>query len=492
VRYEYDADGNVLTTYGARAFAGGSTPDTAYATRTEYDRIGRPVTRYVPRVDPDTPPPSLVDAAGQPVTTQSDECPTGIAGYPAGARVCIGRTEYDLAGRVSRSWLPTAGGTTTGPRHVDHVYTHDGLLWKTTAPAPAGNGVATVTTKRYYDAEQQLVKYLDTRNLPTTYEYTGDHLLEQVTAPANGTLTHTASMTYDTNGNVLTKTGFAGVTRSFAYFADDRLQKTWTPNDRAATATVSAYDPAGDVRSYVYDGVGNVTKVFSPVANAVGTSYQDGAATAKVPTVNTYSWDNLLLTSVAPVSPDGRTKLRRTTFAYDDPGRQTEQRIEYVSDTAANAGSYTVTSASPDLQTLSYYPNGRLERRTGDNGTSFIEYAYDPDGNQVSATTGITDDLVTATYYADGRLATVDAGSRRTAYLYDGGGHVVARADAALTGGTPGTYSATSYRFDDSGLPDRMRSPVSVHSVHAAPGKATSVGELWRAAGATVAPYPGT
>ncbi|HVF06356.1 MAG TPA: DNRLRE domain-containing protein [Frankiaceae bacterium] len=462
-RYEYDADGNVITTYAPRAFANGSTPSGAYATRTEYDRAGRPVARFTPRTDPATPPPALQDAALEPVTTQDDECPTDPR-YPANTRVCVTRTGYDLAGRVLRTWFPTAGGSTTSPRHLTYEYTTDGLLWKTIAPAPHGSGATSATTTRYYDSLARPVVTLDAAGATTTTSYTGDGLVAEVIAPANGALTHKTSVTYDTNGNLRTHTAPSGLVTSNTFYADDLLQKSWTPNDRAATATTSAYDPAGDVRSYVYDAVGNVTKVHSPAANAAGTPHADATASVNVPTVNTYTRDNLLLTTVAPVSPDGKTKLRRTTYSYELDGQQKEQRVEYVQDTAANVGSYTVISGTPDVQQLEYYPNDRLKRRTGTGAgvTSTVEYKYDLDGNLLSADTGTAADLVTAAYYPDGLVARADAGSRRTAYLYDGGGRVAARADAALVNGAPGTYLTTAYTYDDAGLPVRMRAPDAV------------------------------
>lgn len=456
-RRYYDEDGNVTAVAEPRAFASGEPPaGSGHVTTTDFDEHGRPMTTYRPRSDGATAPPALTDTNGSPISDQDTQCPTGVAGYAAGVHVCVTRTRYDVAGNKVMTWLGSAGGATTGARHVDYEHTPDRLLAAITAAAPTGSGASTVTERRYYDARGAAVRDVDALSRPTTYTYTGDGLLHQQTKPANGTVTHQRTSGYDDNGNVTSTTDYSGVVTQTAYTNDNLPTRTVTPNDRPGTA-----DPAGDVTTTTYDAVGNPEQVFSPAANAAGTAYADAAATAKVPTWTTYTWDNKPLASVVPVSPNGYSTLRRTTYDYDAAGRAIAQHVDTVSDTAANARSYTSNNDTV-TRTTGYYVNDRVKSESA--GTRTLSYEYDLAGNKTRAadSAGTTSGTVVSRFYLDGSPREVDAGGRRTAYLYDGQGAMVARAYSPLdANGNAMGYEATRYTYDDAGMLQRMRSPVA-------------------------------
>jgi len=445
----YDADGRPVAAYGPRAFTASTTsPDPRFLTRTDIDADGRPTVKYTPRYD--TANTGRTDDPTGTGGTQAAECPTGanpapvpvpasmptVPGYPATVGVCVTRTGYDPAGLAVTTTLPTAGGAAPGTtaRQLSTAYTDDRLPVALTAPSPTGSG--TVTTRTRYDAVGQPLSVTDPLGAVTTTSYTSDNLLAGTTAQgytrSDGTpVAHSTAYGYDADGQRTAVTNPLGQTATTAYTADGLV--------------ASAGDTGGGLTRYSYDQVGNPTSVWSPSANSA-----DETNPAGIPTVNTYTADDLPATTLQPPSTDGLR--RRTTWTYDTGGRKTRQTHDSV-DPAS--GALTPGGA----QTFAYYPDSRLAASTGrgDSPTTpeVIRTVYDPAGSatRVTDSTG-GGSTITSSYYLDGQPRTVDNGTETTAAAYDGAGQP-ARRQQGPAAGPPAT---SSYVYTDAGTPSSSTS----------------------------------
>jgi RHS repeat-associated protein len=430
----YDADSNPVAQFDPRAFASSTTtPDALFMLRTDYDVDGRPVTQYVPRYDNSDDAGKYSDMGLSGVSgTQAAQCPTGatpqtitgVPGFPAAAGVCITRLQYDRDGNRSRLTLPTSNGSDN--RYIAYGYTDDNLVESIDAPAPPGAGTRVTAQSNLYDADTKLVKQTDANGNQQTTAYFADELVKTVTGQPNGSVTHVTSYAYDGNGNQTTVTDPVLNVTTTHYFADNTKQYV--------------QDQAGDRTTYTYDNVGNATQVLSPSGYAKDATNPQGTAT-----VNTYTQDNLLLTSTIPVATTG-SSFRKTTYAYDDGGRKTSQHAQLV-----NGSGGQITDGL--TQSFSYFADDRMNTQTGRNGET-ITTKYDPAGNTTTTTDSTSGVTLTATYYVDDLSRSVDDGQRTTQSLYDGAGSAAAQV-AVVDGGT--SY-ATTYTYGDAELASSMSS----------------------------------
>ena len=434
-RRAYDADGHLVATFDPRAFASSTTtPDALFMVRTDYDAAGRAIAQYVPRYDNTDDSAKYSDLGLS--STQTSQCPTGatpqsvsgVPGYPTAAGVCITRVSYDPAGNRLRLTLPTALGGAN--RYLDYVYTDDNLVATANAPSPATSGGRVAAATNLYDADAKQVKTTDANGNQTVTSYYSDELVRQVTNQPNGSITHVSSYGYDGNGNQTTATDGVGNTTTTAYYTDNVKQYV--------------QDAAGDRTTYTADPVGNVTQVLSPSAYA-----HDATNPSGTPTTNTFTFDNLPLTTSVPVAGDG-SQLRRTTYSYDAAGRKTSAQVQMIN----NANPPAVLSDG-GTDSFAYFADDRQSQQTGRGGET-IATTYDPAGNRatvVDSTSGTS--TISSTYFADGLARTVDDGSRTSQYGYDGAGSVAARAQKPDAGGTTLT---TLYSYGDAELPASMAS----------------------------------
>ncbi|MBV9100382.1 MAG: hypothetical protein JO198_04980 [Candidatus Dormibacteraeota bacterium] len=434
-RRAYDADGNLVAQFDPRAFISSTTtPDALFMLRTDFDVDGRAVAQYVPRYDNTDDSGKYSDMGLSGVSgTQAAQCPTGaspqsisgVPGYPSTTGVCITRLQYDHDGNRSQLRLPTSNGSDN--RYINYDYTDDNLVESIDAPAPPGAGTRVTAQSNLYDADAKLVKQTDANGNQQTTAYFADELVKTVTGEPNGSITHVTQYTYDGNGNQTTVKDPVGNTTTTVFLTDNLRQ------------TVA--DQAGDTTAYTYDSAGNVIKVLSPSGYAKDSTNPQGTAT-----VNTYSRDNLLLTSTVPVATDG-SSFRKTTYGYDDGGRKTSQHVQLV-----NGSGGQITDGL--TQSFAYFNDDRMNTQTGRNGET-ITTKYDPAGNRISIVDSTSTSTLTATYYADGLLRSVDDGARTTKDLYDGAQNPAAEVQV-IDGGS--TQYATTYTWGDAELPSAMTS----------------------------------
>lgn len=428
-RQLYDADSHVVAQLDPRAFtATGSvtTPDPTYMVRTDFDANGRPTAQWVPRYDSGSHS-DLGAAFGS--STQGSQCGTnpapqavaGVPGYPSGVGVCVSRLRYDVNGNRAQLTLPTSNGSDN--RTASYSYTDDNLLRTISAPNPNSNGSQEAVQTNFYDGDGKAVLQKDALGLQTVTAYNPDETVARVTNQPNGSVAHVTSTTYDANGKPLTATDGSGNVTTMTYYSDGLV--------------ASLLDGAGDRTTYGYDGNGNQTVATSPSANA-----GDASNSCREATLNSYSLDNLLLSTSVPFEC-GNANAFTTYYAYDAGGRKVSQDVQKVN--------YPSLSPIADggTQSFSYFKDDRLQQETGRLGDT-ISSLYDPAGNKTQIRNGSS--TVTSTYYLDGRTRTVNDGSQTSQYAYDGLGTVAVRAQ--VPGGGGGT--STTYSYGDAELPVGM------------------------------------
>jgi RHS repeat-associated protein len=431
-RLVYDADGHVVARLDPRAFANANpatqVSDSSFMVRTDFDADGRPTSQWVPRQGPAAPDPGLNSS------TQGNQCTTsnrpaaiaGVPSYPGGVGVCVTRAAYDAAGNRTQLTLPTSNGS--DGRVVTTAYSDDNLVSTVTAPNAASPGSSEVVQTTVYDGRGKPVKQTDALGLQTVTSYNPDETVAQVTNQPNGSVSHVTTTQYDANGNVVRATDGSGNVTTTAYTADNRV--AWVQ------------DGAGDRTSYGYDANGNQTTVTSPSANARDLSNPCGASTT-----NSYSVDNLLLTTTVPFQCSPRSSYV-TTYTYDPGSRKASQSVKRV-----DANGATILSGG--TQSFTYYKDDRLQTETGRGGET-ISRQYDPAGN-VALITWPGGSTATS-YYLDGSTRSVDELARAgdvhqiTSYAYDGLGSIAARSQAPAGG----SAYLTQYSYGDAELPTSL------------------------------------
>jgi len=339
----------------------------------------------------------------------------------------------------------------------------DALNRQTTFAWNASTQTSTVTDARgkvWKDVYSNgvLVQQIDPFNNTTSYGYDLDLNLTTVTDPRSKTTT----VTYDTKGNLLTRTAPAplsyqevftynsfndvltardgrGNTTSLGYDAAGNLTSVTRPGNNVTQygrdvsgngllRTVT--DPRGKVTNFEYDTVGNLTEIRTPLGNKTTMTYDgSGRMTASVEprgnvsgadpndykTTYTYNANDQPLTATNPLN-------HVTTYAYDNGGR-----VSSVTDPRSNATSYaynavdqltTVTAQGGAATTYAYDATNNLTSRT-DAKNHQTTYTYD-DAGRLTATTNPLNKIWSATYDANGNATVITKPSGGTLTLtYD-------------------------------------------------------------------------
>jgi len=232
------------------------------------------------------------------------------------------------------------------------------------------------------------------------------------------------SITYDENGNTLTRTKPDGKVISYAYDPDNRLTDITYPT---LHPTHFGYDADGR-RTLMTDATGTTNWTYGDglhlgvlVSPVGGVSYwydADGRRTAMEGFVNGigdvsywyYGYDNggRLLTlrsttdGTTTFTYDGASRLIRKTkgnadfetYSYDAASQLTDIGYWWADGTSRNFHSYTYTAAGSLLTddqwwyktTYGYDGADHLTRETGSNGYPPLSYTYDHNGNRLTQT----------------------------------------------------------------------------------------------------------
>lgn len=451
-RNVYDANGNVVAAYAPGAFATSvSSPDTSYVTNYTYDADDRQTVQLIPFRDQ--------GAHSDPATaSQDNQCPVTApplyqrtivlpdGGYaqvtvpnPSDVAVCALAVDYDPAGNRLDLYTPAYTSGMDGNEYLRYAYTDDNHVASVDSPSPSTTG-GRVRTAYAYDAvgNQELVT--DPLGDSQGSTFTPDNLVASTT-DALGKVT---TLAHDASGNQTLTTDPMGVQTATRWYSDNHREFL-----TAAAQDISGDQYTGTIKNttaYGYDKAGNPTRVFSPAAwaSSTGSSLADPSNTGGIPTTNTYTYDNLVASTVEPAVNGG--PYRETDYTYDGSGLKLSEHVYLASSPGAE-----ITGDDGGIQSFAYYPDSRLSAQNGRTGGT-ISTAYDPAGDQVhvSDSSGGASTL-TGTYYLNGLARTVTNGAATTEYSYDGQGQISLRGEVSPTGATPTTE--TTYFYNSAELP---------------------------------------
>ncbi|MFH1152449.1 MAG: DUF6531 domain-containing protein, partial [Pseudomonadota bacterium] len=260
--------------------------------------------------------------------------------------------------------------------------------------------------------------------------------------------------TYDSDGNVLSKTDALGNTWTHTYAPGSRLkssttsprgtQTTYTYNTSGNRTSVTrdAGGPLAATTSFVYDTAGNMTREIDPLGNITRYEYNTSGNLLKLtdPTGNTitYTYDDFG-NRLSTTDPNGNT----TSFTYDLNGKLLTMTdalgntTHYAWD--ANGNRTAATDPEGHTTTLEYDAFNRLIRQSDPVGNT-TAFTYDHN-DKITSITDIRGNTTTSTYDVLGRLtAQADAMGQVTSFTYDSNGNLLSRIDA--------NGNTTSYTYD--------------------------------------------
>lgn len=419
----YDADGNTLAT---QTMDGKNNPTTSYS----YDAAGRKATESAPAANPGASDQSgqsnvtsyNYDADGNVLTTTV----TNSKVTPGPVRETT--ATFDHLGHQTQktedaNGSATSGPTGSGPQTTTYAYDADGRQTSTTDPSNN-------TTTTSYDALGRVtqVQHPDGTQDTTTY-YPGGLTNTQSNCGGSKAGTSTTADTYDALGRVATetKTDCTGAPLSSVAYTYDEDGNKWTQSTSTGNGpsqvTQWRYDHLDRIetmsdgsRSYAYDSDGNVINM-----TALGNLTGGGAATAAS---YTYDGGNRLLTQTDTVGPSNST-LHNYSYAYDGDGN----RNSITEDGSITSYTYdganqllTVVSGATTLASYSYDANHNRPSMTTAAGTT--SYSYDTNTHTLlTSKTDPTGKVTTYSYDTNGNLTSAvydPTGANQTmGYTYD-------------------------------------------------------------------------
>jgi RHS repeat-associated protein len=407
-------------------------------------------------------------------------------------------------------------------------YTYaEGTLASVTLP-----GEAKARWQYHYGEAHQMTSMIDGRGDETTNEYNGSHELTSQTDPAGhkvkferepfhakltnngtGSVTNewfnsngeptsitrgygtasetTETFSYDTSGNLLSKTDGNGHTSTWTYDSENNMtsktdadnnQTKWTydgthdvmakttPNGETTTVTRDSHGNTETVSrpapgkgtqlsTYHYDANGNLTSVVDALKHTWGYEYDKfGNRTSETdPEGNkrTYGYDEDSR-ETSRVSPAGNVKGAEASQYTTKIERDTQERVTKATDPLGHTTKYTYdgngnvetfTDGEGHKTTYTYNGNNRPTKTKAPNGAT-TEMEYDESGRVKSQTDG---NKHTTTYIRNvlGEVTEIkDPLARLTTEEYDAAGNLVAVTDAAKR--------TTKYVYDPANRPKEV------------------------------------
>ena len=366
----------------------------------------------------------------------------------------------------------------TGIPAANRIYTYDGNGFLASKTDWDGNKTTFVNNSRGLQTSRtEAVGTSLARTITTTWHATLN-VPTQIVAPRK-----TTDFTYDSGGNMLTRTETDTTTQSVPYSTNGQT-RTWTytydalghvltvtgPRTDLTATTTYTYDTSGNI-STITDALSHVTTVNSYNNRGLPTQFTDPNGVVTVLTydplgrllthtvqasggnaVTNFYYNNAgLLTSIA--FPD-KSQL---TYGYDTSHRLTSvtnkagESINYTLDTDGNVTQQVIKTSGGSItntQSRVFDIVSRLKQIIGASGQT-TTYGYDSEGNRTSINNAlndttaqafdalnrlitVTDPLTHATGYGyntqDSLTSVTDPRTLVTSYVYDGFGQVIQEA----------------------------------------------------------------
>jgi RHS repeat-associated protein len=299
--------------------------------------------------------------------------------------------------------------STKDPNNATTSYTYDDLNRLTKTTYPDGTNES-----KTYDSLGNLLSRTEPNGTTISYSYDSLNRLTKITYPHSITVTYT----YDDAGNRLTKTD-SGSTSYYSYDARNRLTNETDVIGGSTYTVLYTYDKVGNIvtltypdattLTYTYDAMNRVKEVGGTATFSYTVDDKINNITYGNGVVTTYSYNNKDLPTQVLTETSGSAKLQDLNYTYDN---------------ASNV-------ASIDSEIFHYDWLNRLTNSTGPWG--IILYSYDAAGNIVSMTdNGVKTTYtyasynrltsvgsVNMTYDANGDMTKVVNGSNTWQYTYD-------------------------------------------------------------------------
>ena len=281
-------------------------------------------------------------------------------------------------------------------------------------------------------------------------------------SPASGcstcTLRGAILKTFDSYGNVLTRTDELGNVTSYTYDA----------NQNPLTISVQSGPYTFATTTYTYNSFGEPLTITDPLGNT---------------TTNTYDAHGNLVSVIAP-APNGNTAASVTQFAYNSLGELTQitdplgrpTKITYTSvglistitDPQSNITTYyydsrgnrtSIVDAMNNTTSFTYDSGNRLLTITFPGGTATTSFTYDYRGRRITMTDQ-NNKTTTYTYDAADRLTSVtDPNNNVTQYGYDTEDNLLSIEDA--------NTNITSFTYDAFGRVTKTTFPSNYFETYA-------------------------
>jgi RHS repeat-associated protein len=277
-----------------------------------------------------------------------------------------------------------------------------------------------------HDASGNMTSRSDALGNKTLFSY--EPVFNKV-ASVTDPLGHVTSFTYDSRGNMLTRTDANGNVASFSY------------NSFGQVTQIT--DALGNKTAFSYDGFGNLATVTDPLGNASTTTY-DGAS-RPVETVDALgNRSQIIYDALDRVTRQVNAQRNATQFAYDLLGN-----LLSVTDARSNTTSFTYDAKSRLLTKTD--PLGKSDSRTYDlngNLVTFVDrrgqtsqFTYDPVNRLIAEK--YVDATVSRAYDQQGRLVHIeDSQGGIFDFSYDVAGRLL---------GSSNQIGAISYTYDAAG-----------------------------------------
>lgn len=269
-----------------------------------------------------------------------------------------------------------------------------GGLWQATTTQ--GSGCSTCTERGNisysFDSSGRVLSATNENGNTTSYTYDSIGNLLTKTVPISPGHTATTTYTYNSFGEVLTATDPLGNVTTNTYDANGNLLSVKTP--------APGNGPSGSVTQFAYDTKGELTRITDPLGNQTNIAYFPTGLIQTITdaqsNVTTFAYDSLgNRTSVT----DANNK--QTIFTYDLMNRLT--KITYPDTTTTQIG---------------YDVRGRRSSVTDQNSKT-TTYAYD-DADRLITVTDAATNVTTYGYDTENNLTSIlDANNNSTTFDYD-------------------------------------------------------------------------
>ncbi|MGC0319204.1 LamG-like jellyroll fold domain-containing protein [Kitasatospora acidiphila] len=353
------------------------------------------------------------------------DCPGGTAGPPAQPRSLVTSYTWDGQGNLVTRTDPYTTDAVTGVKHTrltTTAYDVDGEPLSETVSDTTGGDPSRTTTWAYMSTMDRLWRTTDPAGHNTTY-------------------------TYDSYGNVATKTDAAGTNYQYSYSPQGWLQQTAIANFTGnPNSPVTAHWQVIDSRAY--DPAGRLTTDTDAMGRTRHTYYYDDNSIAETDLDGFHNADGMLRNVVLSqltydaaghvtnsVTGGGKSTVvtsydaaGRTTSTVLDPGGL--NRITSYTYDAANRPLTVVQSGGSDHQEVdySYDPMGELLKKTvkgasadavttyGYNSRGMVTSTVSPNGNAAGATPA---NFTSTQAYDEAGRPTVSTGPLVSSEVYD-------------------------------------------------------------------------